>query len=426
MKFNKKIFIVSLVGFILGIMTFLFFNNNTNTTNPNEVDLDTKVIDLELVKSSYSDFVSLIDKSCIYEKVEDKYSVVSTVNGSIEVSLDNSYEIVNEYLKILDSDYFVKYDSFIKLDSLSNLEGEYKYYRNYIPYNENIILNDNAKLYVDEINYYEVDGGNYPIIIKNNDKYGIEYNNRLVYVNNTDVKEVINSNNSGNEVANGVSVLNYHFVVSGSNENGELDECKQSICITDNMFDSHIKYLADNGYYGVSIRDLELFIDNKIQLPSKSVSITIDDGWYVVRSIKILEKYQILGTLFLIGSLASPNDYISNYLEIHSHTWNMHGLKTGDDCPNSNFRGGITCFDEEKILDDLRKSRESLNNTTYFCYPFYDYNDRAIELLKKAGFTMAFAGQTGDKARVGTNKYKIPRYVISNYTTMNTFIKYVS
>ena len=42
---------------------------------------------------------------------------------------------------------------------------------------------------------------------------------------------------------------------------------------------------------------------SKIQLPEHSVSITIDDGWYVSRAITILEKYQILGTLFLIGSL---------------------------------------------------------------------------------------------------------------------------
>ena len=190
------------------------------------------------------------------------------------------------------------------------------------------------------------------------------------------------------------------------------------------MFDSHVKYLKDNGYYAVSMRDLELFIDGKVQLPEKSVSLTFDDGWYVARTIRILEKYQMLGTLFLIGSLASPNDYVSEYLEVHSHTWDMHKL---GDCPSSVGRGGILCLDENTVLEDLKKSRESLNNTTYFCYPFYDYNDRAIELLKKAGFTMAFAGELKDSTvRVGQDKFKIPRYVIVNSTTMNQFIQYVS
>ena len=132
----------------------------------------------------------------------------------------------------------------------------------------------------------------------------------------------------------------------------------------------------------------------------------------------------MLGTLFLIGSLASPNDYNSPYLEIHSHTWDMH---TPGVCPSSMGRGGILCLDENKILEDLKKSRESLNNTPYFCYPFYDYNERAIELLKKAGFRMAFAGELNDSTvKVGQDKYRIPRYVIVNYTTMNDFIRYVS
>ena len=132
----------------------------------------------------------------------------------------------------------------------------------------------------------------------------------------------------------------------------------------------------------------------------------------------------MLGTLFLIGSLASPDAYRSPYLEIHSHTWDMHTI---GQCPSNIGRGGILCLDEDKILEDLRKSRESLNNTTYFCYPFYDYNDRAIRLLKESGFTMAFAGESGDsKVRVGQDKYTIPRFVVVNYTSMNSFINYVN
>ena len=130
----------------------------------------------------------------------------------------------------------------------------------------------------------------------------------------------------------------------------------------------------------------------------------------------------MLGTLFLIGSLASPEAYRSDYLEIHSHTWDMHTI---GQCPSSIGRGGILCLDENTVLEDLRKSRESLNQTTNFCYPFYDYNNRAIELLKRAGFTMALAGSER-KVKVGQDKFTVPRYVIVNYTTMNEFISYVS
>lgn len=423
-KSKKKCLLIFLsLLIIVVIVVILFFLKSEFSKNEDENKIIEEKVTLNEIKNSYSKYVSLKNGTILYKKENDKYISAVVVNGEILEELDGNYEIIDEYFKLLNSDYYVKYDSIVKVDSIPLVNMEYKYYKNYIPYNENVILNDNSKLFVDDINYYKVDGGEYAIIIKDTDKYGIEINDRLVYVRKSDVKEIISSSNTNQEITEGISVFNYHFVVDAN----EMKSCAQSICLLEEKFDSQIKYLKDNGYYSVSMRDLELFIDGKIQLPKKSVSITIDDGWYVQRSISILEKYQILGTLFLIGNLASPSDYNSDYLEIHSHTWDMHGLKTGDDCPNSSFRGGITCFDEEKILEDLRRSRESLNNTTYFCYPFYDYNNKSIELLKKAGFTMAFSGnQKDNKVRVGTDKFRIPRYIIYSNTSLNTFINYVS
>lgn len=418
-----------LVGFsilfiLIACVLLVFWYQKHVEEDSNSTDIIAKKVDLEAVRSNYHEYVKLQDGAGLYVKNQEKYQKVSTIHGSIEFHLDSSYEIVDGYYKVLDSDYYVKYDEIDGIEAMTALSGEYKYYRNYIPYNESVVLKSGAKLYVDGENYYEVEDGEYPIIIKDGDRYGLEYDHRLVYVQSTDVEEVVEHSNTEAGHTDGLSVLNYHYVVSATNENGEKSECQQSICITDEMFDSHVKYLKDNGYYAASMRDLELFIDGKVQLPEKSVVLTFDDGWYVARTIGILEKYQMLGTLFLIGSLASPNDYVSEYLEVHSHTWDMHKL---GDCPASVGRGGILCLDENTILEDLKKSRESLGNTTYFCYPFYDYNDRAIELLKQAGFTMAFAGELKDSTvRVGQDKFKIPRYVIVNTTSMNQFIQYVS
>jgi len=426
MNFKVKFLLLFLV-LVIGIWGLCLFNSLSSNSN-NNIEQVIEEIDLDLVKKSFSNFVKFKNGGNIYIKNGDKYEVTSVINGEIILKLDSDYEIIDEYFKLLDSDFYVKYNEVEASDENKSSDGEYKYYKNYIVYNENVLLGDNAKLYVDDSmsNYYVVTGGSYPIIIRDSDRYGIEYNNSLVYVNKDYLKEKEYNNNTDNGYANEIAVLNYHYTVSATNENGELDECRQIICGTDKQLDSHMKYLKDNNYYAVSLRDLELFIDGKIQLPVNSVCLTFDDGWYMSRAINILEKYQMLGTLFLIGNLASVDSYKSEYLEIHSHTWDMHGLKTGDDCPSSSFRGGITCFDENRILDDLKKSRESLNNTTYFCYPFYDYTSKSIELLKRAGFTMAFAGQTGGSVKVGQDKFKIPRYVMYNYTTLDSFINYIN
>ena len=191
--------------------------------------------------------------------------------------------------------------------------------------------------------------------------------------------------------------------------------------MSDTQVDEEIKYLKDNNFYPVTMEDLYLFLTGKIQLPEKSVAITIDDGWYLARMIGVLEKYEMQGTLYLIGSLASPTDYTSNFLEIHSHTWDMH---TPGVCKGSHG-GGLLCLDDQTILDDLKKSRESLNNTEILCYPFYEYNARTIELVKQAGFKMALAGGYR-KAKVGDNIYAVPRFELGNYTTIDEFIKIVN
>lgn len=424
----KKKKIIILILFIILLILVVIQINNTNIEKE-KVIASKKIIpvtrnNIEKIKENYANNIILKEGSSLYLKDKNTYKKIATVHGKTELSLDPEYIIEDEYFKIKDSNYYIKYMDTKKIDTLSPLSGEYKTYKNYIPYHESIILKNKAKLYLSNNSYYELKEGTFPILIKNDDKYGIEFNNSLVYVSKEDVEKIISSTNTSKNYTNEIAVLNYHYVVSDSNENGEKTECKQSICITDTMFDSHIKYLKENNFYTTSMRDLELYIEGKIQLPEKSVTLTFDDGWYVARTINILNQYQMLGTLFLIGSLASPSDYSSPYLEVHSHTWDMH--KIGD-CPSNIGRGGILCLDENTILEDLKKSRESLNNTTYFCYPFYDYNTRAIELLKKAGFTMAFAGELKDsKVRVGQDKYKIPRYVIVNTTSMDTFKKYVN
>ena len=101
----------------------------------------------------------------------------------------------------------------------------------------------------------------------------------------------------------------------------------------------------------------------------------------------------------------------------------MHN--TGD-CPNGQG-GGIQCLSEEKIQEDLKTARDLLNQTTYFCYPFYEFNDYSIKMLKEAGFTMAFAGESSrsdNLIKVGGDKFRLPRFVIVDYTTLNDLKKY--
>ena len=249
-------------------------------------------------------------------------------------------------------------------------------------------------------------------------------NRELYYIKSEDVVEEYEKNNTTEKAGDKVRTLVYHRIFDP-----KAEKCDQVICHKEEDFDMHMKYLSDNGYLSLTMKELELFIDGNLQIPVKSVVITIDDGTMDKRAIPILEKYKINAILFLVTSRFKEQDYIdftSDYLELHSHTHNMHWA--GECSGYGSQGGGILCLPEEHVLNDLKASRDMLNGSTAFCYPFYDYNKRAIDLLKQAGFTMAFAGDEGNGgySYVGTNKMLIPRLTLNAYTTYKMFVSYVN
>ncbi len=405
----KKGIIISLILLFIccAFGGYYFYDKNKKEENKRQEKIS-------LIKSHYNKYVKIDHEVNLYD---DKENVIGSVKN-IELELKNIE--IDENTKYFYSDTidaYVKYEDVVKIDSLTK---EDNYWKNYIPFNKEVILIKGKKLYIDDNSFYQFNLKEIkfnPIII-DGEKYYFEYLGHLVYVNKSDIEKGIETSYSA-EIASSIAVLNYHYIVN--KDAGELKECVQSICITDTQYEEELKYLKDNGYYTATMKDTELFLTGKVNLPKKTVVITIDDGWYVARNIALLEKYEMHGTLFLIGNLAQPDAYKSDYLEIHSHGWNIHNI---GECPG-NLGGAILCKDKQYLLDDLKKSRDSLNNTTYFCYPFYEYNERAIEILKEAGFTMAFKGGRV-KAKPGVNLFKVPRYSITNSDTLKDFISYIS
>jgi peptidoglycan/xylan/chitin deacetylase (PgdA/CDA1 family) len=144
------------------------------------------------------------------------------------------------------------------------------------------------------------------------------------------------------------------------------------------------------------------------------------------KSIELLEKYDVTATLFLVTSWIKPDKLKSDKLYLESHSHNMHNQY---ECKGYGSQGGgILCLDREYVLNDLKTSQEILGGSTYFAYPFFDFSDRAISLLKEAGFKMAFIGQYDTDGYSYPNKtdlFKVRRKTIFSDTSMNEFISYL-
>ena len=402
----------SIIIILLGICGwFVYFSNKTFKTNKSISS------DVKSVKIEFTPFAESKKGSKIYSLNGDKYQVVGVFESNVELSLEKGSD--SKYFKItnFNGDYYVFYQDISKIDSLSSVDNRYK---NYIPFNENIVTNDNT-------NFYDVKGNllysinqsfNLPIIIKQQDRYGVEFHGQLLYVSSKNVKEINNNHNTDSNNTPYIGALNYHFFWDDETE--KPSDCDQEICLSKSQFKKHLDLFKEMNLFTLTMDEVAMYIDGEVQLP-KSLLITIDDGWRSDIGVEVLNEYKMNGTLFLITSYRTPDYYSSidnQYVEFHSHTHNMHN---GGKCPGGQG-GEIKCLPHDDIISDLKKSREILKDPIAFCFPFYEFNDSAVQAVKDAGFEMAFVGERIHNdlhIKVGSNKYLLPRFVIANYTSLS-------
>ena len=216
--------------------------------------------------------------------------------------------------------------------------------------------------------------------------------------------------------SDGLPVLMYHFFYDKSK--GETAKDGNWIEISD--FEEQVKYLAENDFYFPTWQEVEDYIDEKTELPEKSVVITVDDGdpTFFDLAVPIIQKYNVQATSFVVaywyGDRAENKEQNISY---QSHSYDMH--KAG-----SNGKGAMLSLSNDKIKEDLELSSQVLGGATIFCYPFGHYNENCFKVLKDADFKLAFTVE-GGRVTKKANKYNLPRVRISGNTSISAFIKKV-
>jgi len=218
----------------------------------------------------------------------------------------------------------------------------------------------------------------------------------------------------------GIAVLNYHFFYDGNG--GEI--CDETICLDVHKFREHLNYLKENHFKTLTMSEFKKWMYGEIELPNKSILITVDDGAMGTgthngnKLIPLLEEYKMHATLFLITGWWSIDNYRSPYLDIQSHTNDMHQY-------GSCGRGQINCATYEEAKADLERSLAVVGNNDSFCFPFYMYSSTSLQAVKDVGFQLAFVGGNR-KATRSNNKYLIPRYPIQSDITLQYFMQIVN
>ncbi len=390
----KKINILVLLFSIVILATgFYFFNEESNKTYNYKRE--------EIKKIEEEAFVVPVKSSNLYKIADKEITEEGTVTEGIILKVESQ---VDNYLKIKDLDLYIDVNNIEEI-----VEKENKRYKSYVPLNIEVETKDKTTIYKSKdksITYNNSDS--FKVIYFSNNKYYIEFNDSLHYLLKDDIK-IVKEASITSKVATKVPVLNYHFFYDKKTE-----QCNEIICLEKSIFEDHLKYLKDNNYMTVTVDELNLWLDNSLELPEKSILITVDDGALGTDThlIELLEKYDLQATLFLITAWWPKENYYSPNLDIQSHGYDIHTY-----CgPN---KGKALCLTEEQLYEDLKKSTELVYNNTSFCYPFYQYNSNVLAALKRLDFKLGFVGG-GRAVTKGANKLLLPRYVIYNTTNLNS------
>ena len=209
-------------------------------------------------------------------------------------------------------------------------------------------------------------------------------------------------------------------------------EAIDSMTVTTTLFESHLKYLRDNGYQVIPLRELTDFYLGKRQAPQpRSVVITVDDGHISVYKdmFPLVRKYHIPVTLFIYPSAISNASYTmtwghlremkeTGFFDFQSHTfWHPNFKKEKKRLKPAEY--------ESFVGTQLKKSKEKLEKelnvrVNMLAWPFGIYDDDLIHNAKEAGYVATFTMER-HSANTFDNVMALPRYLITNGETGRTF-----
>lgn len=376
------------------------------------------------IESHYNKIVKVVNDTSLYSFIDNKYVVQGTIYHDVIVDLDDvQINADTNYFKLSNKELFLDYKDVLPIEEEEEIIDTR--YKRYIPFNENIITNDTFTLYNNDKKMYTFDVSmEFPIIIKDYEgKYYVEYDNRLLSINKDEVSKIISAHNTDIKNQSRITTLAYHEIYKPG------EKCNDPyVCMKQNNFDMEMKYLKDNNYFTLTMPELYMYLNGNIQI-NNAIVVTFDDGPMMPNAIEVLEKYDLDGTVFVITGVFFDYSYFaSKNLLVQSHGDNLHRAYA---CRGGKQGGAILCENEESIKNDLKASIEKTGNPPYaFAYPFYDYNDRAIRILKEVGFKMAFVGRLNTMGRAYLGKvdlYKIPRMTVWELSIMsfNTWKTYL-
>lgn len=188
-----------------------------------------------------------------------------------------------------------------------------------------------------------------------------------------------------------VPIVMYHSVNPGAMPENRL-------AISTATFEHQMHFLKYHHYNVLPLESLATLIKERKKIPSKTISITFDDGYKdnYIYAFPILKKYHLPATVFIITDEVGRADRLSwdqikamqdsGIITFGSHTLGpepLINIKSEQDLKKQ-------IFDSKKILEEKLGRPISA-----FSYPEGRFNNRIKQLVMTAGYKLAVVTNPG-------------------------------
>lgn len=212
-------------------------------------------------------------------------------------------------------------------------------------------------------------------------------------------------------------ILMYHYV---SELPSDADEIRRNLTLSPVIFESHLQYLAENGYQTVTLEMLDLALTTGIPLPERAVILTFDDGYIDHYQIVFptLQKFGFVGTFFLVSGRMDHAD--AGYMSWEqAHEMSVVGMEMS---PHTKRHLALVGQEYDFLVYEILGSLESVQSHTvsdnrFFAYPAGQYDAQTLEVLQQIGIARAVTTQMGN-LHTTDNRFEMPRLRIHHDTSV--------
>lgn len=224
-----------------------------------------------------------------------------------------------------------------------------------------------------------------------------------------------------------IPILMYHQI----DEPPLRGEPLRGLVVSPASFSRQMAMLKLFGYIGLSMRDLEPYLQGKKR--GKVVGLTFDDGYKnnVQNALPVLKKHGFTATCYGVSSMMGSTNHWDRHLGITEKplmsaedwcTWRDSGMDIGS---HTRTHADLTKLSPDDARNQITRSKHELEQTLnceiqHFCYPYGWFTPEHRDMVEEAGYATATTTKRG-RTHSGDDPFTLRRIMVARSTNLALF-----